>query len=365
MIQKIHPFLIISFLSISICLASCSGQPISTKSNSESKTEKLGKEVSEIEGGIAVIYQDQKENYWFGGKGVYHYMPSAKKIIHYSENDGLVNNRVLGIQEDKKGNVYFDTPAGVSQFNGKEFRILKVLDINASKNKWKLEPDDLWFRMGWDSGGPFRFDGDHLYQLEFPKSEQADIFFAENPNASFSPYGIYSIYKDHKGNLWFGTSSLGVCRFDGQNLDWIYEEQMTITPNGGSLGIRSTIEDKEGFYWFTNTRFKYKFSSENSGQNITYKKEDGIEYTGEDIEIDYPYFMSVTEDKQGNLWMATYDEGIWKNDGEKLTHYLVKDGKSTVTFFSIYADRHGKLWAGSLEKGIYIFDDEEFTPFKP
>lgn len=68
--------------------------------------------------------------------------------------------------------------------------------------------------MGWNKNGPYRYDGKSLYYLEFPETNQADEFYSKYPNASYNPYGIYTLYNDSKGTVWFGTSSLGVYRYD-------------------------------------------------------------------------------------------------------------------------------------------------------
>jgi len=69
-------------------------------------------------------------------------------VILFTTQDGLINNRILGVQEDKLGNVYFDTPEGVSKFDGQQFTTLKVTENSAKKNEWKLAPTDLWFGTG-------------------------------------------------------------------------------------------------------------------------------------------------------------------------------------------------------------------------
>jgi len=50
---------------------------------------------------IFIIFQDKDNNYWFesDGKGVYHY--DGKTIIHLSTKDGLSNNHIREIQQDK------------------------------------------------------------------------------------------------------------------------------------------------------------------------------------------------------------------------------------------------------------------------
>lgn len=327
----------------------------------------IGKTVSELDEGITVIYQDKRNNFWFVGKGVYQF--DGKGLILYTLEDGLCSNAILGIQEDQFGNIYFDTPEGVSKFDGQKFTTLEVIDSNSSRNEWKLGPNDLWFRMGWDKNGPYRYDGKSLYKLEFPKTEQADKFYAEYPNVSYNPYGIYTIYNDSKGRIWFGTSSLGVCRYDGKSISWLYERQLTETSDGGSFGIRSIIEDKDGYFWFCNTRYRYDILPGNSGRNGTdymnYKKEDGIGYSNGNGEKDFPYFMSITEDNNGDLWMATYDDGVWRNNGKELIHYPIKDGDTDVLLFSIYKDSQGVIWLGTHNAGVYKYNLSSFEKFEP
>lgn len=355
---------------------SCSGQQQAQwskdgvmDSNRAAVKSSLGEVVAEMDTSLTCVFQDSRDNYWFAGgkRGVFKY--DGKSLVLFSKKDGLCSNAILGIQEDKSGNLYFDTQEGVSQFDGQQFTTLEVIENPATKNEWKLAPDDLWFRMGWNKNGPYRYDGESLYHLTFPKTEQADKFYAAYPNASFNPYGIYSLYRDSKGMVWMGTSSLGVCRYDGETISWLYEEQMTTTPGGGALGIRSTLEDKAGYFWFTHTRYRYAILAGNSDRNgstyINYKKEKGVGFTQENGEMDFPYFMSIAEDNEGDLWMVTYDDGVWRNKGEELIHYPIKDGEKAVLLFSIYQDQQGILWLGTHNAGVYKYNGSNFERFEP
>ena len=144
----------------------------------------------------------------------------------------------------------------------------------------------------------------------------ADEYFTRFPNNACSPYEIYCIYKDSKGTMWFGTSNFGVCRYDGKSFSWLYEDHLTNVPNGGSFGIRSIIEDAKGKYWFCNRRYRFSISPETisgNGKNlIKYEREKGIEDILSTDGADCIYFMSITEDSKGDLWMATYNQGVWR-----------------------------------------------------
>ena len=203
--------------------------------------------------------------------------------------------------------------------------------------------------------------------MKFPKHHLEDKFYSGGVAPSFSPYGIYSIYKDSKGNVWFGTSNLGVCRYDGKSFAWISEADLTELEEGPAPGVRAILEDKEGNFWFSNhIRHRYKVYRKNKkapGEAVAYTALKGIDISKEQKMQDY--FMSITQDDDGDLWMLTYNAGVWRYDGENLIHYPVKEGHINVLLFSIYKDREGGLWLGTHNSGPYKFNGKTFEKFKP
>ncbi|MEJ7625887.1 MAG: two-component regulator propeller domain-containing protein [Ferruginibacter sp.] len=94
-----------------------------------------------------------------------------------------------------------------------------MAESNSSGNEWKLQPDDLWFKGNQNENGVYRYDGKSLHHLKFPKHYLSDDYYARFPNNAWSPYEVYTIYKDSKGNMWFGTSNFGICRYDGKIIE--------------------------------------------------------------------------------------------------------------------------------------------------
>lgn len=370
--MKLYTLLLLSILTV---FTSCNGQNQKTVDINSEQTNKttIGDTVSELDKTIFVVFQANNNDYWFGsdGQGVFRY--DGKTILHFATKDGLCNNRIREIKEDKSGNIFFTTLEGISKFDGQKFTTLPVIE----SNEWKLEPDDLWFR-GPGKNGPYRYDGESLYHLEFPKHYLADEFYTSNPNPSYNPYEVYTIYEDSKGFLWFGTSNFGICRFDGETLSWMYEKHLSEIEGGGQFGIRSIIEDKEGKFWFCNTSYRYNILSgsliEQDKILINYKREKGIDNVKSPEGRDMIYFMSVIEDNKGDLWMVTYEQGVWRYDarlndevgqGKTITHYSVKDGSGDIKLFTIYKDKQGELWLGTHEAGAFKFNGNEFEKFKP
>ena len=147
----------------------------------------------------------------------------------------------------------------------------------------------------------------------------------------------------------------------------MYERDLTIVPEGGSFGIRSIFEDKEGGFWFCNTWHRYIVNVEETAKSdrLKYQKINGIgnaKIFGGD---EYIYYSYILEDNQGAIWLTTWDKGVFKYDGENITHYSVKDGSKDINLVSMYKDNQGNLWLGTTENGTFKFNGNTFGKFRP
>ncbi|MCB0762167.1 MAG: hypothetical protein KDC12_11645, partial [Flavobacteriales bacterium] len=283
----------------------------------------------------------------------------------WTADDGLASLGVVGIVEDNEGNIYFDTSEGVSKYDGVSFSTLPLAQENSGGGNWVLEEGDLWFRMGWDHSGPFRYDGVELHYLEFPKTAQEEAFRELYPNVGYSPYGVYTIYRAEDGAVWFGTSSLGLCRFDGETVDWMYEDYLTNTPGGGAFGIRSILESEDGTFWICTPEYAYEIADEGVGGELRYQKLPGLDGVVMNETGEIPYLMSMVKDNQGGTWMASYTEGVWHINGETCHRYEVNTGEEAAEVFSITCDLEGTIWLGTHNGGAYRLVNGRFEPFTP
>jgi ligand-binding sensor domain-containing protein len=353
-------FLVLALIGLAK-VAACFGQ--------EGAPAGVGETVSELGNSIFIVFQAENGDYWFGTDrdGAYRY--DGKTLTHFTVKDGLTGVRMREIQEDKLGNIYFSTQeSGVFRFDGKKFEKLAAV-----KGEWKLAPDDLWFKGESLTKGPYRYDGKTLYSLEFPKHYLDDGDSADGRKRNWSPYEVWKIYKDRRGHMWFGTANFGLCRFDGKSLRWMYERQQLEVEGGGWFGLRSILEDKDGAFWICNTKYRYRIEpgdpaapteEEKAKSLLRYKREDGIPNLKSVEGKDMVFFMSILEDKKGDLWMATYGEGVYRFDGKKVTHYPVMSGDKVITLFAIYQDNQGDLWLGTHEHGALKFNGKTFERFR-
>ena len=76
-------------------------------------------------------------------------------------------------------------------------------------------------------------------------------------------------------------------------------------------------------------------------------------------------YMSIAQDHDKNLWIATYRNGVYRYDGKDLKHYPIVDGSKVVKQFTVYCNRAVTIWLGTHEDGAYRFDGTLFERFIP
>lgn len=61
------------------------------------------------------------------------------------------------------------------------------------------------------------------------------------------------------------------------------------------------------------------------------------------------------QDKSGNLWFGTTENGLYKYDGKSFTQFLVADGLNSNNVYSLLEDKEGKIWIGTFA-GLCLYD---------
>lgn len=62
------------------------------------------------------IYQDSKKNVWIGTQdGLHLWLPTSKKLVSFYTENGLINNSIKAVAEDKEGEIWVTTAGGVSR----------------------------------------------------------------------------------------------------------------------------------------------------------------------------------------------------------------------------------------------------------
>lgn len=127
--------------------------------------------------------------------------------------------------------------------------------------------------------------------------------------------------------------------------------------NPGYGNVQCGIQDKAGNFWFGTTQNGlYKYDGKSFRQFLV---ADGLNSNN---------IWSLLEDKNGKIWIGT-EEGVCLYDGKtfakiqiSLPKKLLPKNRNTHEVFSIMQDKSGKIWFATID-GVYIYDGKSFTPF--
>ncbi len=159
---------------------------------------------------VHCITVDRKGQVWFGTNGGA-YIYDGQGLKNLSERDGLPNDAVSSILEDKSGNIWFGTiHGGISRFDGKDFTNFTEQGVVEGQEIWCIHEGpsgNVWFS---GKNSPlYRHDGN-----AFTKMKEQDGITSL----------AFTILEDNLGRLWLSGTN-GLFRYDGESF-------VRVTKNG-------------------------------------------------------------------------------------------------------------------------------------
>ena len=282
---------------------------------------------------VAPIYQDREGFLWFGTEtgGVSRY--DGEKFVNFTTDDGLGADSVLAIYQDSEGFLWFGTETdGISRYDGEKFVNFTTDDGLAHNSVWAIHQDRdelLWF--GTRGGGISRYDGDKFINFT------TDDGLITN--------SVLAIHQDQDGFLWFGTTE-GISQYDG-------DQFVNFRTNEGLANnyVSAIHQDQTGLLWF--------------GTNGGISRYDGDQFvnltTNNGLVSDH--VRAIHQDREGFLWFGTWGGGISRYDGDKFINFTTDDGLASNFVWKIFQDREGFLWVSSLGEGLSKYDSSGFINF--
>jgi ligand-binding sensor domain-containing protein len=319
------------------------------------------------------VFNDSRGFLWISGNtGITRF--DGRHFITYGVAEGLADNEVFDIAEDKEGNIWFTTLRGIAGYITTEGFIHsfapRVFGDSVFVNCIHHDKDNrLW--VADRQNNIYVFQHDSLVQkLHLDDKARIDAFI-----------------EDTKGRMWFTTNNTSVIYYlEGSQIKTlrIYAEDKSFFTAHRSILLRSGLLALYGYDHFEvidpNTKeivYKQSFESENTGKIIgIYEGNDfrlwvgttnGINvYTrnknmGYDIDqreiLKGEKITSITQDFEGHYWVSTINKGLIFIHGYPVLYFKFADNQQGNTLNLCASGKN--IYAGTDDGRIYMINEHQ------
>ncbi len=266
------------------------------------------------------------------------------RFEHLTVSEGLSENTVLTIFQDRHGFMWFGTREGLNKYDGYDFTIYKAnLDDPAALSDayvtTAIESQDGSIWLGTYYGGLNRFDQEvDRFERFMPKPGDPTSLPDEN---------VQALFEDSWGRLWVGTEGgLSLLNEEGTGFT-TFEHDPTETGSLSDNDVQVIFEDSSGSIWIGTQNGLNRFDTEALTFERFFVRENA----------DYSNIKSICLDGDTGLWLGTYGGLIRFNIKTKTFRLFTHDAYDPDSISSnlinvIYRDRSGDLWLGFEDAGV-------------
>lgn len=199
---------------------------------------------------------------------------------------------------------------------------------------------------------------------------------------------VRRVFGDSAGQLWLGTNSDGVARYDGESLTWFGAAQ-----GFPGQALRAIVEHPDGSLWFAHdagvSRYEQGvFTNYTQAHGLSAPDcwslccdREGVIWVGTlagvcrlagdrfvpfaipAVEVEAPQSrfspklaLDIAEDREGKLWFGTDGEGVTSWDGQRFTAFTTENGLCSNQIWCVLGDRQGRVWVGGDGGGVSCFE---------
>lgn len=337
-----------------------------------------------------IKFKSDKE-LWAGTEsGLYIYNLETDKVTHLTASDqndsyALADNALYSICRDKEGGMWIGSYFGGINYYPRQWTYFEKFyprdDIRHFGRRVRelCESNDGTLWIGTEDKGLFHFDpatrqitpflpeeiyhnvhglcldGDYLWvgtfsgglnRIDLRTRRLKHYQRGTEPN-SLDANNIFSIYKTTSGDLWIGTTS-GLLRYNRTTDDFTRIPELT------NVFVYNILEDFHGNLWlatYSNGVFRYDIGKKEWKNFVSHKNDS--------TSLPYDKVISIYEDSRKRLWFMTQGAGFCRFDPEKesFVRYDRSKGFPSHIVYRMVEDNRGNLWL-TTNNGLVCFNPD-------
>ena len=268
-----------------------------------------------------------------------------------NQANGLSNNKVNCILQDKRGFTWIGTDDGLNRYDGYNFKVFKnipgepsslsgntITDLHEDKN------GILWIATA--DGGISRYD----YRM--PTEKKFRQYKHQPGDSSSIPVNIVNaLEEDAAGDLWLATSGSAILRFDKK------KEKFIRPGTQGVWTINDMIFDQAGIIWAGK-----EGGSILKGDPKTQTWSMDPRYSNLYVSLPHMVVTRLFRDSKQNIWFGSWDKALYRYNattGSEDSFINVPGNPYSFGIdepISFNEDKQGRIWIGGKLSGLYIYD---------
>ncbi len=280
-------------------------------------------------------------------------LPADRAVSQYvrrawTVEQGLPHGTVRGFAQTAEGYLWIATYEGLVRFNGEKFHVLDksfspALISTSIVTLARTSDDALWLGT---LAGLMRYRNGQFEVIPLPGGQ--DI--------------IYALTAARDGSVWVGTARGRLARVTGGRAEEIAlpfsgkpitalaaaGDAVWIGTSGGLFRSRGgTVEPA-----LRGLSSDTIISLATDGDALLVGTASGLDrIVGDRIErvggMPADQVTAIRRDRDGNLWIGTYSNGLFRISGGQISPYGIADGLLNPTVRAIFEDDEGSIWIGT------------------
>ncbi len=259
----------------------------------------------------------------------------AGRLETLTTEQGLAHNKILALLRDREGSLWVGTDGGglnrLSVPKVVTYTRREGLPSDQINTVFEDREGAIW--AGTDGGGAARISRDGVWAAPAGRRQEKGV--------------VYAFAQTPDGSLWIGWYGGGLSRIQGGRTT-VYTEKDGL-PDDEIYGL---FTDSGGGLWIS------------TGKGLALFADERFQRYGEAQGLGSSQITAIEEDRNGNILVGTFDQGLFVLRGGRVVRRIDRAGGLRCgAILCLYADAVGDLWVGAGEGGLQRIRGDRITSF--